>query len=121
VSSDIINYESVVPLLTKEVPELRPLILGHLEDNGETLPHVLFGDVTQFVISKVIENSHEANSVVDRILCFLEAAFESTDVRVRELISVSFLENLVGEPDGLRAMRSRLGPNLTKELQHYDT
>ena len=41
--------ESLISTLVLEIPELRPMLDGHLRDNdGELLPHVFFGDVTRW-------------------------------------------------------------------------
>lgn len=86
-----IDYENFVQQLLSTVRETRGIYQKHLEDNDETLPHVLLGEITRFII----DSYRRANiELLARILEFLENAISSTDDKVQELVVVSFLENL---------------------------
>lgn len=77
--------------LRLEIPEIGPLIDGHLETFGQVLPHVLFGDVTRFAV-----DAHAAGweDVEGRCLCLLERALTDGDAEVVNVIEVSFIENV---------------------------
>jgi hypothetical protein len=96
--------------LVEKVPDLRPLLDEHLEDNyDQILPHLFLADVVRFAIEDV------ANPATRRALEHLEVAFTSGDEERQELISTGFVENLpaVGEPGD--ELRDRLGPALRAE------
>ena len=44
------SIEAVVTQLVKDFPVLRPLLDEHLEENGELLPHVFFGGLTDWLV-----------------------------------------------------------------------
>jgi hypothetical protein len=89
---------------------LRTLFEEHLQDQGELLPHVYCGDVTRYFVALVDHGTkdHEAEAV--EILGVLEAAMSGDD-QVRELIAVSFLENLLGSAN-LDKIKALLPPRL---------
>jgi hypothetical protein len=43
----------------------------------------------------------------------------SGDEHVKELVSVSFIENLVEHNDVLAGIKGLIGPNLEKEVRNY--
>ncbi len=87
-----LTKSSVVPALIEAAPELQTVLGEHLEDmGGEVLPHLLFGDLTRFVAEAHGQGSDE---VVHRILDFLETAIQHGDGYVRNLVAVSFIENI---------------------------
>ena len=61
------------------------------EDHGEVLPHLLFGDLTRFLLRA---HSRGQGDVVDRCVRFLERAARYGDEMVVELVAVSFVENV---------------------------
>lgn len=105
--------------LVSRVPELKPLYDEHISDFDELLPHLFFGDVTRYVAQHLrIDDSHSLSSVV-KALNVLEEGMVIGDDKAQELISVSFLENLVNHDDVLVKAQELMGPNLTKELKAY--
>lgn len=108
-----ITYENFVQELLKAVPETRDIYQKHVDDNGETLPHVLLGDITRFVV----DSYRCANtSVLSRILELLEISVSSSDDKLQELVVVSFLENLHQAGNDYDGLKKLLGPNLKKNL-----
>jgi len=106
----------LVKALAARSLELAGLLAEHQADHrGEILTHVFMGDVTRWLIR--IASDSRRRSEVREMLEFLDAKFERGDEGVRELISVSFLENLpeVGEPGS--DIVKRLGPHLANEMQ----
>lgn len=87
---------------------MRPLLDEHLEDNdGELLPHVLFGEVTRWVG----DNASARPAAIRVVLDLLESAWYTGEESVREVIALSFLEYLT--PDEVVARQ--LGPRLSTE------
>ena len=109
----------LVALLVKAVPRLRALYEEHISWNDELLPHVLFGDITRFIMEGLAAEG-KALQDAKRVLAILEHAMGSADEDVQNLVSVSFLENLDQEASMYESIRAALGPNLRKELRHYE-
>lgn len=107
-STDYIHH------LLSVVPELREVYAEHIEDNDSLLPHVLFGDVTRFVISEARKGGH--SSAMVRLLDQLESGLRDGDSEVNELIGVSFVENLLGEVETVRYLKPLMGERLRTEL-----
>jgi hypothetical protein len=105
--------------LLDQVPELRPLYEEHLHDYDELLPHVFLGDVTRYVVQQVRSGDTCPSKLVKRILESLEQCMASGDERAKELVSVSFIENLANHSDVLAKLYGQLGPNLSTELKNH--
>ena len=86
-----LTYEKVADQLADVVPEFTSTIQEHIADNGEVLQHLLFGDLTRFVVAAWEAGDKE---VVARCLSFLEGAIMSGDEAVKNLVAVSFVENV---------------------------
>ena len=90
------------------VPELEFVRRQHLVDYHELLPHVLFGDVTRWIVS---------NHPQPGLLAVLEHHLGTGSEEVRDVIVASFLENLEeGHPADERVCRA-LGPRLQATLR----
>ena len=85
------EYESIHESLRMAVPEFGPTIDEHVEDYDEVLAHVLFGDLTRFVLAAHREGD---SALVDRSLRFLDEAFCEGDGGVQDLVAGSFVENV---------------------------
>ena len=88
-------------------PELDAVRREHLADNDELLPHVLFGDVTRWLVE---------GGPVPEVLAVLEHHVGAGDAAVQNVIAVSFLENLFGDDPDERAVQAALGPCLKAEF-----
>jgi hypothetical protein len=119
-----LSYGNFIDLLLQKVPELRPLRDEHIRQYDELLPHVFFGELTRYVIDQVrAERDGTAQGgpePVARILDFLERAMISSDTKVQELVSVSFLENLDQSDEAYAKLKALLGPTLKRELASYE-
>jgi hypothetical protein len=105
--------------LLEQVPELRSVYDEHIHDNDELLPHMFFGDVTRYVVQQVHSGEMGPSTPVGRIFDSLERFMAFGDDQVKELVSVSFIENLAAYDDVLTVLRGLLGPNLEKELKNH--
>ncbi|WP_412745542.1 hypothetical protein [Krasilnikovia sp. MM14-A1004] len=87
-----LSFDGVVGSVVEAVPELREALAEHVRDNDEVLQHVFFGcDLVPFVVAAWKQGDTE---LVGRCLEVLEAAMASPDPRTRELVSVSFVEQV---------------------------
>jgi hypothetical protein len=88
--------------LIATAPDLEALRVDHLREYGEILPHVLFGDLTRWLL---------AHHPQPRVFQVLEDAYTSGDTNTRDLIAASFVENI--EPGSEYApLQALLGPHL---------
>src|SRR5260370_35319951 len=113
---------SFVRSMVGRFPGLCGPLEEHIEANfGEVLPHVFFGDVTRYVVSLLLATRSSACLPPRRelrdILSYLEEAYAAGDEELRELISVSFLENLPRPGERGAEVRRMIGPNLRRHLE----
>jgi len=103
--------------LTETFPQLRPLREEHLEAFGELLPHVLFGELTAWLVGEYVAAPQAGPEAAwRRILAELERSYETGDVDTRELLYVSFLENLPYPQEPGAGIADHLGPHLAADL-----
>ena len=81
----------VTPSLLDAVPEFRPSVDEHIKTYGEVLHHVLFGDLTRFVLAA---RGRGEDALVKRTVAWLDTALREGDKDVRNLVAVSFVENV---------------------------
>jgi hypothetical protein len=87
-----LTYETIHELLVEAIPEFRPVLEEHLRDQeGEVLQHVMFGDLTGFVLAA---RDRGDRALVARCWAFLDHAANSPRPRVSNLVAVSFVENV---------------------------
>lgn len=111
--------------LVSSYPRLKPIFDEHVSDNfGEVLPHLFFGDLTRYAVSRFLEvesgalpQGLEAEPELRQLLNDLEDAYADGDEEVQELISVSFLENLPRPGEEASGLRNWLGPELSAQLR----
>jgi len=83
--------------------------------DGELLLHVLFGDLTRFVVAAEAAGDER---LVERCLRAIERLIAEVDEKTQELVGVSFVENIAWEEDPLSSeVRGRLPPRLAAELR----
>lgn len=100
-------------------PMAARLMEAHLATYEEWLPHVLCGALSLEMVR--VFGSREPTSDPDyrecvRILDLLEAAIQSEDPAVRDLVQASFLENVADRLRGSAAFRRALGRTLHRNL-----
>lgn len=114
--------EILVESLAADFPEIKSIVDEHLIDySGELLPHVLFGEITRWAVSLKMLSSQLNSAVLnDKLVTFLEDLenfYANGNVDLRELISVSFLENLPKFGENGFEICSELGENLSHQLR----
>ncbi|MBO9557064.1 MAG: hypothetical protein J7515_00580 [Caulobacter sp.] len=102
---------ALVHLLARQVPSLAPLLTEHVATYDELLPHVFFGELTPWLIA-LKDGAAADHAVLAATLSLLEDAWKVGDDSVRDVISISFIENLQGRGQ-LRAMQPHFGPALS--------
>jgi hypothetical protein len=106
--------------LAAKMPALRARLEQHRADFDELLPHVFMGDVSRYAIEQYHHFARGAGDAADALRLLFSitevAAREGTE-DVKELISVSFLENIAAELADYPAFRAFLGPVLRRELE----
>jgi hypothetical protein len=106
-----ITYEDLIQRLQKAVPEFRP----DDEDISDHLVHLVFGDLTRYVMTLVeVESDSE---ILRRIFRLVEEAASSHDMRVRDALRDSFLEGLADSPNHLDKVQNCMGRNTLKLLE----
>jgi len=98
-------------------PATRSILEHHVADNDEVLPHVLMADLRRYLVDLTSANDPGA---VANFLHEIERLASSTDPDIRNVVDVSFVEDLVlGNGDELtavEAIRAHLGPATTASL-----
>lgn len=94
-----LGTDEFVARLAERHPALRDMLKEHREYHGEVLPHVFFGDVTRWYVSRceASDNIASARGLVTDLAEGLTLGDDSVD----NLIHVSFLENLDREQQGV--------------------
>lgn len=125
VTASKLTYDNFIAVLLKTVPAIKTMYEKHLKLYGNVLPHVLMGDITRFTVNLCNKSrQHGKDSgllrTLSKILKIFEDAIVSSDSKLQELISVSFLENLDSESKVYNKIKKLLGPHLKKEMQIYE-
>lgn len=114
--NSISTPEAFIKDLLRSVPDLTIAYEEHATDNDALLPHVFLGDVTRWAIAAT-KNRNSLSSLT-QLLDHMETGLTSGSEAVKELIAVSFLENLCGEKAALRSLKPLMGPSLKKEVEN---
>jgi hypothetical protein len=122
------KYEEIAETFLRQVPEFAAIHQEHeAENDGETLPYVLFGGtLVMFIVHVNIQSTQDhseaihADDVLKRIFEFIEACASSGDEQVETLIQVGFMESLYLAGDTYPALVSHLGPASRKSLRQME-
>ena len=114
-----LTYETFVDELRSAVPGFGRVYDEHVSDNDEVLPHVLLGDLVRFLSNEVEVRGVEGTGVKPA-MDLLERAMDSSDLRLQELVVVSFLENLDPNDPSFFAIRALFGARLEDQYRYYE-
>lgn len=103
---DRAKLDRFVREIVKAVPALEPALEEHLDFMGGLHSHMFFGDVVRWAQGEA-EKSPPSQDL-KQLLLILDLAYPRADVRIRELVAFSFIENI----DRTSPLRSQLLPNL---------
>jgi hypothetical protein len=106
------NGENFTAELLSAVPEYNP--------DDPDLAHPTLGGLVSFIASERTRAPDRASAILGRVLTFIESQAESADEDVRDLIKVSFLENLHLLGPDCREVVGNLGPASSKLLAEYE-
>jgi hypothetical protein len=112
------DAERFIHGLVAIAPGLSAILREHLKADDELLPHVWMGDFSRHLLAL---DEHVRAGVADEatlvaLLAYLDQQMGTGPEEVRELISVSFVENVAVEAAADPALRARFGPSLAAEL-----
>jgi hypothetical protein len=116
----MMDSEFLIDQLASRIPPLRVLLEEHEAEYGELLSHVFMGDVSRFACEQYHQTAcgaGDARATLALLCSILDTAAKEGDEDVKELVSVSFLENLAADFMGYPDFRAFLGPTLKHELQ----
>ena len=98
--------------LVDKFEDLRPLLEEHTAYYEELLPHVFFGDLTRYVVSLFASDDPQLRAEMNAIVAYLDGAYSTRAYEVKNLIGVSFVENLPILDEPHADIREALPPNL---------
>jgi hypothetical protein len=99
-----LDFEHFPEQLRACVPGFDWVYDQHVRYYDQVLPHVLLGDLVQFLRSELRCHGEE-RSCLHEALALLERGLESADSKLRELVTVSFLAKLDPGDEVFEAMR----------------
>ena len=111
--------EDFMAHLLREVPALSEKYREHEAAYDQMLSHVLMGDLARLALelSGQSELPQESDAPpLTQLLDALDRGMRSTSPSVKELIAVSFLENLTVDEANYPNLARRLGPALAHEM-----
>ena len=109
------DSEIFVDNMLQQLPSLKTVYDEHIDKNDSLLPHVFMGDLTRFVISE--SENVESRTTLTTLMRYLDDGLRTGSDEVKELIVVSFVENLLGEVAALRSLKPLMGPRLRSEVE----
>ena len=109
--------------LVASVAETGPVLDEHVYDHDEILPHLLIADLRRWFVNAVAAGDNR--SVTD-FLAAIELLYASEDSDTRNVVEVSFMEDLVVAPDAneqtaIEAVRQLAGPKTLAGLTATET
>ncbi|GGP92350.1 hypothetical protein GCM10010249_08050 [Streptomyces roseolilacinus] len=110
------NEEQFFHGLLQDFPQLEGLHAEHVEFYEEFLSHVFLADVVRWAVSLFSEagQGSTGEAIGLRLINFIEDAYVHGDCAVRELIRVSFVENLPYSGQGGFRIHEHLTGNLRR-------
>jgi hypothetical protein len=106
-----LTYENFPERLRDQVAGFSAVYDQHVSDNDQVLPHVLLGDLVRFVEERVRAEGPESPPL-RMVLDLMEAALGARDAKLRNLVMVSFLENVDLRDPTWSKIKLKFGPRL---------
>lgn len=118
-----ITYLNVIECLLEATPDFLRYKENRLEDYEDPRQHdqhMVFGAYTRFLIDEFRNKRAGEESAFQAGLDFMELAIQSHDAQARNLVIVSFLENLHLAGADYSAIKARLGKSLREGLRRIE-
>jgi hypothetical protein len=110
------SVEAIVQFV-EALPFARDVLEDHLREHEDVLPHILMADLRRLFV-ELVEAGREDD--VTRFLAGVETLAASPAESIRNVVDVSFIEDLVlgdrHEKRALQSVRSLLGPATAAQL-----
>lgn len=111
------NYENIIELLLLEFPDIKDKL--ETEDYLSDLPHCIFEIILIPFVKSKCKNPEEKELL--KLGVFLEKMSMCEDMKVRELMNVSFLEPIVlDDKEVLSVLKNYLGEKTLMELDYWE-
>jgi hypothetical protein len=101
---------ALVERVARNIPPFKNIFEDHVKFYEELLPHILFGEITPVAID-FESGSNQEKEYLRTFLDILEEELLFDDQESRDVIALSFLENLQGRGH-LKKMKKLMGPRL---------
>ncbi|MGR4862241.1 DUF7674 family protein [Caulobacter sp. LARHSG274] len=96
--------------IVKNIPRFRNIFEEHINFYGELLPHIFFAELTSVIID-LVDGEISGTEDVEMLMDNLEKELSFDDEESRNVIALSFIENLQGQ-GYLKGMKKLMGPRL---------
>lgn len=115
-------YTEFMKRLVEKTPGFAQRYQRHVEVNHGVLAYVLLGDLARWLVHQVEhalshkESWARVEEMLDDVLSYMESEWQHSE-GLRELISVSFLENLDLDSPSYPWFRSKMGPSMRTQMK----
>lgn len=115
-----LNREMVIKSFIINFPEYGTDLNQHIEDYGEVLVHVFFGDTVNENLIELINDDKENSGEIKKIFDFFEKMASEGDEDVKEVLTVTILERLGDDANTLEKSYKYMGENTIKASQEIE-
>lgn len=111
------NTNEFIDSLKNINQDIKNIYNDHISDYDEILEHLLLADITRYLISNIDKSNNQ--TCID-LIGFINTAYSKGDDGLKELVSLSFLENLPQSDKSYSLIKEMLSNELKKELVLYE-
>jgi hypothetical protein len=111
-----LDFDHFVERLRSDIRGFGRIYDQHVSYYHQVLPHVLLGDLVRYL--KSVASTQGAEPIaLDQAMGLLETGMGSPDLKLQELVAVSFLARLDSEDEDFEPIRARFGDRLKERYQ----
>ena len=107
------NYETLVPHLVEAIPE----VPFDPDDVADRRTYLVFNDLMRFVVSSIDAGKTET---LERIFRFIEAAAQTNDLRVEDVLQDAFYHVAVAPKETTERAKNSMGPRTQKLFRRVE-